>query len=90
MDLILVMSVNPGFGGQSFIRQSLEKIAMVKQIIKEKKSSALLEVDGGVKLDNAREIVSAGADALVMGSAFFNSDDYGITIKKLRDILSTG
>lgn len=90
VDMILVMSVNPGFGGQSFIRQSLDKIALVKKIIKEKKSSALLEVDGGVKLDNAREIVSAGADVLVMGSAFFNSDDYGVTVKKLRDILSTG
>ena len=90
VDLILVMSVNPGFGGQSFIRQSLEKIAKVKQIIQEKKSSALLEVDGGVKLDNARDIVSAGADALVMGSAFFNSDDYGVTVRKLRDILSAG
>jgi ribulose-phosphate 3-epimerase len=78
------MSVNPGFGGQEFIPQIIDKIKALKHFIKEKGLSPFIEVDGGVKLDNAKDIASAGADILVMGSAFFNSDDYGTTIKRLR------
>jgi ribulose-phosphate 3-epimerase len=84
VDIALLMSVNPGFGGQEFIPQIIDKIKALKHFIKEKGLSPFIEVDGGVKLDNAKDIASAGADILVMGSAFFNSDDYGTTIKRLR------
>ncbi len=84
VDIALLMSVNPGFGGQGFIPQIIDKIKALKNFIKEKGLSTFIEVDGGVKLDNAKNIASAGADILVMGSAFFNSDDYGTTIKRLR------
>jgi ribulose-phosphate 3-epimerase len=85
-DLVLVMSVNPGFGGQAFIPHAIDKIKILKNLINEKMLTPLIEVDGGVKPDNAADIVSAGADILVMGSAFFNSKDYGTTVKKLREI----
>ncbi|MEW6417333.1 MAG: ribulose-phosphate 3-epimerase [Nitrospirota bacterium] len=84
VDIALLMSVNPGFGGQGFIPQIIDKIKALKNFIKEKGLLTLVEVDGGVKIDNAKDIASAGADILVVGSAFFNSDDYGITIKRLR------
>lgn len=87
LDLVLVMSVNPGFGGQGFIPQCLEKIRALRTIIGEKGLSALIEVDGGVKPDNAREIKDAGADILVMGSAFFNSQDYASLMKSVRERL---
>jgi ribulose-phosphate 3-epimerase len=83
-DLLLIMSVNPGFGGQSFIPASLQKIAQARAMIERVGSHALLEVDGGVKVENAAQIVQAGADILVSGSAIFSSRDYGATIKALR------
>jgi ribulose-phosphate 3-epimerase len=87
IDMVLLMSVNPGFGGQNFILQSLEKIRILKQIIQEKGLSTLIEVDGGIKLDNSEEIINAGADIVVMGSAFFNSTDYGKTVRHFREIV---
>ena len=86
-DIALLMSVNPGFGGQEFIPEVIEKIKILKKLLKEKGLSTLIEVDGGVKLENALEIISAGADILVMGSAFFNSKDYGTVIKQFRENL---
>ena len=83
-DLVLVMSVNPGFGGQRFIESSLEKIARVRRLINQTNSRALLEVDGGVNLTNAGAIVKAGTDVLVSGSAIFNSDNYADTIQRMR------
>jgi ribulose-phosphate 3-epimerase len=83
-DLLLIMSVNPGFGGQSFIPSSLQKIAQARTMIDRARSRALLEVDGGVKVENAAQIVEAGADILVSGSAIFSSKDYGATIKAMR------
>ena len=85
--MVLLMSVNPGFGGQNFILQSLEKIRTLKQLIRERGFSTLIEVDGGVKLDNSLDIINAGADILVMGSAFFNSPDYGKTVRQFREIV---
>lgn len=87
LDLVLVMSVNPGFGGQGFIPQCMEKIRTMRRIIGERGLTALIEVDGGVKPDNAREIKDAGADILVMGSAFFNSGDYASLMKSVREKL---
>lgn len=84
-DLILVMSVNPGFGGQRFIPSALDKIARVRDLLDRTHSAALLEVDGGVKPDNAAPIVEAGADVLVAGSAIFSSADYAQTIKAMRE-----
>jgi ribulose-phosphate 3-epimerase len=86
-DIALLMSVNPGFGGQSFIPQVIDKIKILKKLLTEQRLSTLIEVDGGIKLDNALDIISAGADILVMGSAFFNSKDYGTIIKQFREIL---
>lgn len=84
VDLILIMSVNPGFGGQRFIPSVLDKIRRARQLIDRAHSLAALEVDGGVKVDNAAEIVDAGADILVAGSAIFSSREYGATIAALR------
>jgi len=83
-DLVLIMSVNPGFGGQTFISSCLQKIAAARQMIDRRGSRALLEVDGGVKIDNAAQIVAAGATVLVAGSAIFSSRDYAATIAALR------
>lgn len=83
-DLILIMSVNPGFGGQKFIPSSLQKIAEVRGLIDRTHSHALLEVDGGVKPDNVDAILAAGADVLVAGSAVFSGDDYAAAITALR------
>ena len=75
VDMVLLMSVNPGFGGQSFIEGSTEKVAELKRLIEESGSKALIEVDGGVSSKNARELYEAGADALVAGSAVFKAPD---------------
>ena len=83
-DLILIMSVNPGFGGQKFSPSSLHKIAEVRALIDRTQSKALLEVDGGVKPDNADSILAAGADVLVAGSAVFSDHDYAAAITALR------
>jgi ribulose-phosphate 3-epimerase len=85
VDLILVMSVNPGFGGQQFIPGSLDKIKKIRAMLDQARSQALLEVDGGVKVDNAVSVVEAGADVLVAGSAIFCSTDYAGTIKAMRE-----
>ena len=83
LDLILVMSVNPGFGGQSFIPSSLEKIKRIRQMIGDRPIE--LEVDGGVNTDTIADVVAAGANVLVAGSAVFKGDDYAKTIGALRD-----
>ena len=83
LDLILVMSVNPGFGGQSFIPAQLEKIRRIRQMIGDRPID--LEVDGGVNVDTLKDIVDAGANVLVAGSAVFKGDDYAATIGALRD-----
>lgn len=87
LDLVLLMSVNPGFGGQEFIPFTIEKIKAVKRMITEAGIAPLIEVDGGVKIENAREIAEAGADILVMGSAFFKSGNYSKTMETLNEIL---
>lgn len=87
VDMALLMSVNPGFGGQDFIPQVIEKIKLLKDIIFKKELSTLIEVDGGIKLGNASDVIRAGADILVMGSAFFHSQDYDSFIKKFRKIV---
>lgn len=89
VDMVLLMSVNPGFGGQEFISNTLEKLRLLKTMLTEAGLSPLIEVDGGVKIDNAKEIVDAGADILVMGSAFFSSHNYRQTIEKLGEILGS-
>ena len=86
LDLVLIMSVNPGFGGQKFIKNALAKVAQVKELIISKKSNALIEVDGGVNLETGKELVNAGADVLVAGSFVFNSENPTITIDSLKNI----
>ncbi|TET50739.1 MAG: ribulose-phosphate 3-epimerase [Dehalococcoidia bacterium] len=89
VDLILIMSVNPGFGGQSFIRATLPKIADIRKILADRNPSAELEVDGGINADNAREIVKAGADVLVAGNSVFRAKE-GISraLQRLREAVS--
>jgi len=89
-DLLLIMSVNPGFGGQHFIPSVLSKIERARQLIDRTGSHAVLEVDGGVKVDNAGQIIHAGADILVAGSAIFCSDDYKASITAMRDAAHSG
>ena len=84
LDMILLMSVNPGFGGQSFIPSTLDKLKEVRKRIDASGFDIRLQVDGGVKVDNIGEIAKAGADTFVAGSAIFNSDDYQATIKKMH------
>lgn len=85
IDMVLIMSVNPGFGGQKFIPGALGKISELKRMIDERKLDIEIEVDGGVNLDNVAEVDRAGADIVVMGSAFYNSDDYAETVKAVRE-----
>jgi ribulose-phosphate 3-epimerase len=87
VDLVLLMSVNPGFGGQKFIPMTLEKIRSMKKMLTAAGLSVLIEVDGGVKIENAKQIAEAGADILVMGSAFFESADYRKVMEKLNELL---
>lgn len=84
VDMVLIMSVNPGFGGQKFIPEALPKIRQLKKMIDERKLNVEIEVDGGVNTDNVADVVSAGADIVVMGSAFYNSKDYAETVKTVR------
>ena len=84
LDLILVMSVNPGFGGQSFIENTYNKVSSLKGMITEKNANTLIEIDGGVTNKNAKKLVEAGADILVAGSYVFKSEDPPSTIKNLR------
>ena len=88
LDMVLLMSVNPGFGGQSFIPSSLEKLRVVRKMIDDKNLNTRLEIDGGVKTDNIRDIASAGADTFVAGSAIFNTDNYKSTIEAMRSELA--
>lgn len=85
VDLVLIMSVNPGFGGQKFIPNSLNKVKELKKLIIDKKSTALIEVDGGVDHSNAKQLIEAGCDVLVAGSYIFGSDDPLQTIKNLKN-----
>lgn len=84
LDMVLLMSVNPGFGGQSFIAQTLNKARTVRKMIDTSNLDIRLEIDGGVKIDNIREIAAAGADTFVAGSAIFNTPDYKATIDLMR------
>ena len=86
LDLVLIMSVNPGFGGQTFINAAVEKVRNLKKLITEKGSSALIEVDGGVNTQTGAKLVEAGADALVAGSFVFKSDDPKATIQDLKSL----
>lgn len=88
LDLILIMSVNPGFGGQKFIPESLAKITEARKLIEKQKRDIALAVDGGIKLDNIREVARVGADTFIMGSAIFKSENYSDTINKIRAELS--
>jgi ribulose-phosphate 3-epimerase len=89
LDLILIMAVNPGFGGQKFIPTILSKIMQTRKLINKNKSDILLEVDGGIKIENIKEIAAAGADTFVAGSAIFKSTDYAQTITKMRQEMIT-
>jgi ribulose-phosphate 3-epimerase len=84
LDMVLLMSVNPGFGGQSFIPHVLEKIRQVRKLIDDSGRDVRLEVDGGVKVDNIAEIAAAGVDTFVAGSAIFGSADYRATISRMK------
>ena len=84
VDLVLIMSVNPGFGGQKFIPAALDKLRQARRIIDDSGRAIRLEIDGGVKPDNAADIIQAGADTLVAGSAIFNADDYASVIASMR------
>ena len=84
LDVILLMSVNPGFGGQSFIPSTLEKLKLVKEKINASGRDIRLEIDGGVKVDNIAEIAAAGADMFVAGSAIFSQPDYQVVIDQMR------
>jgi len=85
-DLVLLMSVNPGFGGQSFIKNTLQKVEKLKELILKKKSKALIQIDGGVDDTNAPQLYAAGADVLVAGSYIFGSKNPKDTIKKLKGL----
>ena len=84
LDLVLIMSVNPGFGGQTFIKAAIEKVSKLKKLIEDKGASTLIEVDGGVNTRTGAELVAAGADALVAGSFVFKSDNPKGTIDDLK------
>ncbi len=84
IDMVLIMSVNPGFGGQAFIPSSLDKLREARRLIEASGRDIRLEIDGGVKVSNIGEIAAAGADTFVAGSAIFGSDDYGKTIAAMR------
>lgn len=89
LDLILVMSVNPGFGGQTFIPATLEKITKIRELIESSGHPIRLAVDGGVKTDNIAQIAQAGADMFIAGSAIFNQPDYSVVISEMRKQLNS-
>jgi ribulose-phosphate 3-epimerase len=89
IDMILIMSVNPGFGGQSFISSALDKLRRARRLIDDSGFPIRLEIDGGVKVGNIREIAAAGADTFVAGSAIFSSAEYGATISKMRKAIES-
>jgi len=84
IDLVCMMSVNPGFGGQKFISQTIQKIIALRKMISERNLHVKIEVDGGVTLENAKEILDAGANVLVTGNTVFSSDDPKATITELK------
>ena len=86
IDVVLLMSVNPGFGGQSFIEQTINKVYKLKKLIMESNSHTLIEIDGGVNFETGKRLVNAGADALVAGSFVFNSPDPEANIKGLKEL----
>ncbi|MEH6396346.1 ribulose-phosphate 3-epimerase [Pseudoalteromonas sp.] len=88
LDVILLMSVNPGFGGQSFIPHTLEKLRQARKIIDDSGRAIRLEVDGGIKVDNIAAAAQAGADMFVAGSAIFNQPDYKVVIEQMREQLN--
>jgi ribulose-phosphate 3-epimerase len=88
VDMVLIMSVNPGFAGQSFIRESLAKLRDARELIQKSGRHIRLEIDGGVKADNIREIAAAGANTFVAGSAIFSAKDYSAVIKQMREEIS--
>tara|TARA_B100000900_G_scaffold413275_1_gene436920 strand:+ start:61 stop:729 length:669 start_codon:yes stop_codon:yes gene_type:complete len=88
IDMILLMSVNPGFGGQKFIESTYDKIIEVKEMIDAVNPNIRLEVDGGINLDNIGKVAECGVDTFVAGSAIFNSDNYKKTISQMREIIS--
>ncbi|HKJ18856.1 MAG TPA: ribulose-phosphate 3-epimerase [Xanthomonadales bacterium] len=90
LDLVLLMSVNPGFGGQSFIPHTLEKLRVVREMIDRSGRDVRLEIDGGVKINNIAQISAAGADTFVAGSAIFNTEDYADTINQMRKNAEVG
>lgn len=85
LDMVLVMSVNPGFGGQEFIPRTLGKIKALREIIREEGYKTEIEVDGGINVNNVGLVAKAGVDVLVMGNAFFNSKKYGEVVKEVRE-----
>ena len=87
VDVVMIMSVNPGFGGQTFIPNTLEKIRELRTMIDERGRNILIEIDGGVKEDNIKSIADAGVDVFVAGSAIFNSPDYKKTIERFRELI---
>jgi len=89
LDVILLMSVNPGYGGQSFIESTLDKLRQVRKLIDQSGRDIRLQVDGGVKVDNIAEIAAAGADMFVAGSAIFNQPDYKVVVDQMRQQLDS-
>ena len=90
LDLVLIMSVNPGFGGQQFIPSALHKLEQVRERIRSSGREVRLEIDGGVKVENIRAVARAGADTFVAGSAIFGSADYGATVSAMREQIARG
>jgi ribulose-phosphate 3-epimerase len=90
IDMVLLMSVNPGFGGQKFIPGTLEKLRAVRQRIDRCGREVRLEVDGGIKVDNIGAVAAAGADTFVAGSAIFGSADYAATVRSMRAAAAAG
>ena len=90
LDMVLLMSVNPGFGGQKFIDSVLSKISKVRSLIDNCNKEIRLEVDGGINLNNISEVASAGADTFVAGSAIFSQSDYSEVIQQMRSSLESG
>ena len=86
LDLVLIMSVNPGFGGQKFIESSVQKVSKLKKLIESKNSDVIIEIDGGVNLETGKKLAEAGASALVAGSFVFKSDSPSQTIEKLKQL----
>jgi len=86
LDMVLIMSVNPGFGGQKFIENAVEKVKQTKELIAKSGSKAIIEVDGGVNLETGKRLIDAGANVLVAGSFVFNSENPTETIKKLKEM----